>query len=120
VILVGRTEGETKISGSHVISLLNRTTLGELLWLLRRARFIVSVDSGPMHLAAALQPHRTLGIHTWSDPRKVGPYDKKAWVWKAGRMAHREDFSAEEAGRNMPFGPSDARSIANHVLQPLN
>jgi ADP-heptose:LPS heptosyltransferase len=118
VILVGRTDTETKISGSHVISLLNRTTLGELVWLLRRARFIVSVDSGPMHLAAALQPGRTLGIHTWSDPRKVGPYDPRVWVWKAGRLAHREDFSDEEAVRDVPFGPSDARSIANHVLQP--
>jgi len=117
VLLVGKTSGETKINGSHVISLINRTSLTELLWLLRRARFIVSVDSGPMHLAAALRPERALGIYTWSDPRQVGPYDKRAWIWKAGRVAHRGDFTEEEAKANAPFGPSDARSIANLVLQ---
>jgi ADP-heptose:LPS heptosyltransferase len=50
------------------------------MWLLRRASFIVSVDSGPMHIAAALT-HRLVSIHTWSDPRKVGPYRAEAWIW---------------------------------------
>jgi ADP-heptose:LPS heptosyltransferase len=117
VVLVGRTRDETKITGAHIVSLLNRTSLGELLWLLRRASFIVSVDSGPMHLAAALQPERTLGIHTWSDPRRVGPYDARAWLWKAGRIAHRGDFSSEEATAHVPFTVDDARSVANLVLQ---
>ncbi|HEY0789694.1 MAG TPA: glycosyltransferase family 9 protein [Chthoniobacterales bacterium] len=66
-------------------SLLNRTTLLELIWLLRRATFTVSVDSGPMHLAAALTD-ALLSIHFWSDPRKVGPYRNGAWVWKEGRF----------------------------------
>ena len=47
--------------------------------------FVVSVDSGPMHIAAALTP-RLLSIHTWSDPRKVGPYQPEAWVWKDGAL----------------------------------
>lgn len=118
VLIVGQTKNEMKVQGSHVVSLVNRTSLGELLWLLRRARFIVSVDSGPMHLAAALQPQRTLGIHTWSDPRRVGPYDTRAWIWKAGRIGHRTDFTDTEATAATSFAPSDARMVANVVLQP--
>lgn len=69
----------------HVVDLLNRTTLSELIFAIRRATFVVSVDSGPMHIAAALTS-RLLSLHTWSDPRKVGPYEPEAWVWKGGML----------------------------------
>ncbi len=120
VVLVGKSAGDTAIKGAHVTSLVNQTSLAELLWLLRRARFIISVDSGPMHLGAALRPERTLGIHTWSDPRRVGPYDKRAWIWKAGRIAHRADFSGGEAAASTSFGAERrALQVANLALQPM-
>jgi len=84
VVVVGRSD-QTISLGSNVISFLNGTTLPELIYLLRRARFVVSVDSGPMHIAAALTG-RLVSIHTWSDPAKVGPYCGDAWVWKEGRL----------------------------------
>jgi len=78
---------------------LNRTTLPELLWLLRRAQWVISVDSGPMHLAAAVN-ERVVAIHTWSDPAKVGPYPSTAWVWKSGRLSQVQDWKPGE-------GPSE-------------
>lgn len=65
----------------------NRTDLLELTAILRGASFIVSSDSGPMHLAAALHPSRTLAVHLWSDPLKVGPCFPESLVWKNGRIA---------------------------------
>ena len=50
---------------------------------MRRAAWVVSVDSGPMHIASALSP-RLLSLHTWSDPKRVGPYNPEAWVWQNG------------------------------------
>uniref|UniRef100_A0A7V4G937 lipopolysaccharide heptosyltransferase II n=1 Tax=Desulfobacca acetoxidans TaxID=60893 RepID=A0A7V4G937_9BACT len=41
-------------AGTPVINLAGRTTLAELAALLLRARLAVTVDTGPMHLAAAL------------------------------------------------------------------
>ena len=93
----------------------NRTDLLELIGLLRGASFIVSSDSGPMHLAAALHPSKTLAIHRWSDPLKVGPCFSESWVWKSGnisRVADLDDswrgegrtpteFEMEELGRNI-------------------
>ena len=90
VLLAGRTELPLS-SPTNAVNLLNRTSLPELCWLLRRARFAVSVDSGPMHIAAALNPH-LLAIHTWSDPRKVGPFQPGAWVWKDGGISRAADF----------------------------
>ena len=91
VVIAGRTT-ESVPPAANVIDLLNQTTIAELIWLLRRAAFVVSVDSGPMHIAAALTP-RLVSIHTWSDPAKVGPYHRDAWVWKDGALAQVLDLS---------------------------
>jgi heptosyltransferase-1 len=97
VVLAGRAL-ETVPRLGHVTDLLNRTTLSELIWLLRRAAFVVSVDSGPMHIAAALTP-RLISLHTWSDPGKVGPYRPEAWVWKDGALFQVKDSGNHEARR---------------------
>ena len=71
--------------GLGVIDLLGKTSLTELIGLMRGASYVVSVDSGPMHLAAALSIP-LLSIHTWSDPRLVGPFSKNAHIWQGGEI----------------------------------
>jgi len=73
----------------NVTDLLNRTSIPQLIGLIRRAAFVVSVDSGPMHIAAAVNP-RLLSIHTWSDPRLIGPYTEEAWIWQGGEIRHQQ------------------------------
>jgi heptosyltransferase-1 len=94
VVLIGQCSDEVanrwKFSGNW----LNRTTLPELAALCRTARFSISVDSGPAHLASVLTPG-SLAIHTWSDPRRVGPWPKEAWVWRAGHLSRQRDFPVE-------------------------
>ena len=87
----------------NLVNLLGRTTLPELCWLLRRAEFVASVDSGPAHLAAALN-ERLLAIHTWSDPRQVGPFQPRAWVWKDGRIGRMADFPNAEPCERATLG----------------
>ena len=118
VLLVGRASVPPALRGRHIIDLTNQTSLTELLWLMRRASCVVSVDSGPMHIAAAVND-ATLGLHTWSDPRKVGPYNPQAFVWKAGRIAHRGEFTPEECQTSSTIGEGDARRIADFVQQRL-
>jgi ADP-heptose:LPS heptosyltransferase len=84
VVVLGRS-AEKVAALPNVDNWLNRTTLPELIAIMRQATWVVSVDSGPMHIAAALSP-RVLSIHTWSDPRKVGPYPPAAWVWQKGTL----------------------------------
>ncbi len=88
VLLAGRCE-TTHMQGvtlpPNTTSLLNRTSLPELVWLMRKAHAVISVDSGPMHIAAALTP-RLLGLHTWSNPLLVGPANPHASIWKSGHI----------------------------------
>jgi heptosyltransferase-1 len=98
VVIAGRTAGEEPSAlPDNAIDFLNRTTLPELIWLLRRADFVISVDSGPAHLAAALG-RPLVALHTWSDPRRVGPYRPDAWVWKSGVLRRVNEFVDADAG----------------------
>jgi heptosyltransferase I len=47
--------------------------LGPLMALLRRAKFMVSADTGPLHLAAALGA-RVVGLFGPTDPARNGPF----------------------------------------------
>jgi ADP-heptose:LPS heptosyltransferase len=95
-----------------VLNLLHRTTLAELITILRQATFVVSVDSGPMHLAAALGTP-LLSVHTWSDPRRVGPYVESAWIWQGGQI-RRQNLNLTPRPQK-PFSPEDACETANFV-----
>ncbi len=55
------------------INLAGATTLLQLTALLRRAALVISNDSGPMHLAAAVGTP-VIGIFGPTEPRRVGPY----------------------------------------------
>ena len=85
VILVGRGTAPEGLP-ANVRDWSNRTDLLELIAILRGSSFVVSSDSGPMHVASALQPPRTLAVHLWSDPLKVGPCFPESLVWKNGRV----------------------------------
>ena len=84
----------------------NRTSLLELTAILRGASFVVSSDSGPMHLAAALHPPLTLAIHLWSDPLRVGPCFPESLVWKNGRTFRVSDLDNSCRGEGRP--PTEA------------
>ncbi len=99
VVIVGKAD-ESVPAAANVIDLLNRTDLSQLIWLLRHARFTVSVDSGPMHIAAAIS-HRLVAIHTWSDPAKVGPYRAEAWIWQHGTLFRQSERGARELHREV-------------------
>jgi len=60
--------------------------LGPLLALLRRARFVVSADTGPLHLAAALGTP-VVGIYGPTDPARNGPYSRDDVVLRNLRYA---------------------------------
>jgi heptosyltransferase-1 len=60
-------------SGNTVVDLCGRTDLKELTALIAGAKAVVTNDSGPMHIAAALDKP-TIAIFGPTDPVKTGPY----------------------------------------------
>ena len=111
VILVGRSDLPVPALPPGALNLLNQTSLPELIWLIRRARGVISVDSGPMHIAAALTPN-VLSLHTWSDPRKVGPWHSGTTVWKAGHLMPTGQFDPAVCALNSDFPDSAIPQIA--------
>ncbi|MEW6216037.1 MAG: lipopolysaccharide heptosyltransferase II, partial [Nitrospirota bacterium] len=73
------------LSKGKAVSLAGKTDLKELIEVIRNARFVVSNDSGPMHIAAALGIP-VFAIFGPTDPLRTGPYGE-------GHMVIREDIS---------------------------
>jgi heptosyltransferase-1 len=73
------------LSKGKAISLAGKTTLKALIEVIRGARFFISNDSGPMHIAAALGIP-VFAIFGPTDPERTGPYGK-------GHTVIRQDIS---------------------------
>jgi heptosyltransferase I len=84
VVVVGQSRRRIN-TPENCVDLTRQTSLLQLIWLIRVARFVVSVESGPMHIAAAVTAN-VLSIHTWTDPHRIGPYNPDAWVWQHGQL----------------------------------
>lgn len=116
VVVVGKSKLRLKTLPENCIDLSNQTTLLQLVWLLRAARIVVSVDSGPMHIAAALTSN-LVAIHTWTDPRRVGPYNATAWIWRDGEMRQMRDFAVDE---KLPRGRRFLKTDVPTITQLVN
>jgi heptosyltransferase-1 len=115
VVLVGKTARGIK-PPDNCVNLANQTTLLQLIWLLRGAQFTISVDSGPMHIAAAISS-RLVSIHTWTDPRRVGPYNADAWVWKNGQLLRAGELAEAKLKKGRRFTEADVPSIVDLVAR---
>lgn len=117
VVIVGK--ANRKIDPpENCVDLTNQTSLLQLIRLIRVARFVISVDSGPMHIAAAIAQN-LLSIHTWTDPRRVGPYNPDAWIWRNGkilRMSELENIKLRRHGRR--FKAKDIPAV-QELIRPL-
>jgi lipopolysaccharide heptosyltransferase I len=77
--------GEERLAGDIVRAAGNPApvamslSLGPLMALLRRAKFFVSADTGPLHLASALSAP-VVGLYGPTDPARNGPYSNAGIV----------------------------------------
>lgn len=69
--------------GLHNSALFGKTSVRSLAALFKRARLVVTNDSGPMHIAAAVGTP-TVAIFGPTDPVKTGPYGRAHKVVRAG------------------------------------
>ncbi|MBI4179782.1 glycosyltransferase family 9 protein [bacterium] len=67
------------------VDLINRTSLPVLCAVLAASKACITVDSAPMHLAAALGVP-VVALFGPTDPEKVGPYTERRRIVRAGAM----------------------------------
>jgi len=117
VVVVGRSNRVIDVA-ENCVELINQTSLLQLVRLIRVARFVISVDSGPMHMAAAVN-NRLLSIHTWTNPRRVGPYNPDAWIWKHGTTVRVSELDGTKLNRHgRPFRSKDIPAIVE-LIRPV-
>lgn len=58
-------------------NLVGKTSLGELLSLLKEARFVIAPDTGPAHMATVVDTP-VIGLYASSNPQRTGPYKSLA------------------------------------------
>lgn len=71
----------TQGMGERVVNLAGKTTLRELLALIEACDAFLSNDSGPMHIAAALQVP-LIALFGSTNPTKTGPYKFGEVIYK--------------------------------------
>jgi len=103
--------------GIPFLGLAGKTSLGVMMEALRRARLVVSNDSGPMHAAAALQ-RPVFGFFGPTDPEKTGPYGKHHHIYQLP-LGCRKCLSRTCPETPPPCHRLDAGQIARDCIQTL-
>ena len=70
------------VKDNSTISMVGETSISELVELLRHFKILISNDSGPMHIACALQTP-VFGLFGATDPEKTGPFGEIHHVFQA-------------------------------------
>jgi heptosyltransferase-1 len=86
--------------------------LGPLLALLRRAKFVVSADTGPLHLASALGS-RVVGLFGPTDPARNGPYSA------TDRVVRNLRVSETNYGRGASYSPAMLSITVDQVFEAV-
>ncbi len=73
----GGDEAQDVVAASQGFARAVPSSLGQLIALTRRAAIVIAGDTGPLHLAAALE-RPVVGIYGPTDPRRNGPFGKRA------------------------------------------
>ncbi len=106
--------------GDGVVNLCGKTTLVELGSLLQEMNLAITVDSGPMHMAAAVGTP-VVAVFGATDPKRTGPYGDRHRVVVADGLDCRPCFSDRCARgdlaclRNLP-----AARVVAQALEMLN
>ena len=79
IVILGSAEdralGQAIADGNHCLNLAGQTSLWEMIEWVRRGRLVISNDTGPMHVAAALG-RPLLALFGPTNPRHTGPYGR--------------------------------------------
>ena len=67
------------LANVRIINFAGLTNINELIALLKAAKLVISNDTGPGHIAAALGTPLVM-MFSWSNPARIAPYERKECV----------------------------------------
>jgi heptosyltransferase-1 len=90
--------GRQVVEASKGAARLVPCSVAQMITLMRRAELMIAGDTGPLHLAAALE-RPVVGLYGPTDPARNGPYGTRATVLRHGASRRDHTRRAEtEAG----------------------
>jgi heptosyltransferase-1 len=92
-----------------------RCTIGQLIALTRRARIFVGGDTGPLHLAAALDVP-VVGLYGPTDPARTGPFGAKSIPLRHPESETTFSHHREAEAGLMKITAEEVISAARHLL----
>ena len=111
----GSGEAELVAQASEGAARVMQCSVGQLIALARRAAVVVAGDTGPLHLAAALQ-RPVVGIYGPTDPARNGPYGTRSRVLRdAGSVTSHKRVREVEAGM-LRIGVEEVVAAAKELL----
>jgi heptosyltransferase I len=106
-------------SRAHIISELG-DDVRRLLWLLDGARLVISPDTGPLHIARALDVP-VVGLYGYTNPKRYGPYRRFTDLIVDGYASHPgEDYPTNAKHRPDGMQRVSIEAVAERVALALD
>ena len=84
-----------------IINLIGKTNLKQLLAILKKAKLVIAPDSGPAHMATAVNTP-VIGLYAYTNPDRARPYFSQDWVIDKYHDAVREKHGKDVS--QLPWG----------------
>jgi lipopolysaccharide heptosyltransferase I len=110
------TEKLKEVSKVPIVDFAGLTSLGELVSLIKGARLVVSNDTGPGHIAAALDVPLVM-VFGRANPARVGPYKREDCI--VGIEPFSRDFKANSKDPKYHVGNITVEQVYEKVCQQL-
>lgn len=85
--------------------------LRRLLWIMDGADLVISPDTGPLHIARALDKP-VIGLYGYTNPKRLGPYAKYQDLVVDGYRRHPD----EEYAASLEYRPEGMRRVEAHQV----
>lgn len=105
-------EGISHLASHKPINLIGKSTLKQLLAMISRAKFVISPDSGPAHMATTVGTP-VIGLYVTSNPLRTGPYLSQQWVVNKYPLAIEKELNknVDEVSWGQRVRSADAMSL---------
>jgi ADP-heptose:LPS heptosyltransferase len=116
-----RDRADALARAARVATIAGRLPLAQALCMFRRARLMVSCDSGPLHAAAALGTP-VVAVFGPTLPECTGPWGRGHVIVQAMRPATAFAYRDDPAGRYMAANEADSvvRAVRDALRRPLD
>ncbi|MCW8880628.1 MAG: glycosyltransferase family 9 protein [Kangiellaceae bacterium] len=99
---------------SEPVNLVGKTTLRQLLVVLKNAQMVIAPDTGPSHMAVTVGTP-VIGLYMHSNPQRTGPYNFRDYV-----VSHYEETLKTITGKSIQDNPWGKRIKGEHLMEYIS